>query len=91
MVVAVVFCLFQTEIKLIELMIPEETKNLRKMSTMKVLSYGALIAQNAYLKKGLSKENMRKRYLIEETKVQARVIGQLKSLMKKPCQVKICM
>ena len=63
-------------------MIPEETKNLRKMSTMKVLSYGALIAQNAYLKKELSKENIRKQYLIEETKVQARVIGQLKSLMK---------
>ena len=47
----------------------------------------ALVAQNAYLKKELSKENMRKQYLIEETKVQAWVIGQIKSLMKKPNQV----
>ena len=61
------------------------------MSTEKVLSYGALIAQNAYLKKELSKENMRKQYLIEETKVQARVIGQLKSLMKNQTKFKyIC-
>ena len=52
------------------------------MSTKKVLSYVALMAQNAYLKTELSKENKRKQYLIEETKVQARVIGQLKSLRK---------
>ena len=58
------------------------------MSTKKVLSYGALLAQNIYLKKELSKENMRKQRLIEETEVQARVIGQLKNLMKSQTKLK---
>ena len=70
-------------------MIPEEMERSKVgNSSQKVLSYGALIAQNTYLQKELLKENMRKQRLIEETEVQARVIGQLKNLMKSQTKLK---
>ena len=74
---------------MIELIIPEEMERSKiGSSTRKVLSYGALIAQNTYLQKELLKENMRKQRLIEETEVQARVIDQLKNLMKSQTKLK---
>ena len=51
-----------------------------------VLTYGALLAKNVNLQKLLSQEKVWNKFLRTETKIQAKIIHQLKSLLQ--CQTK---
>ena len=74
---------FRQESKNYELIQPEEIK------TMVVPSYGSLLARNKSLQKELIKIELRNYHLHEETRVQSKVIYQLKKLLenqtKSPC------
>ena len=57
----------------------------------KVQSYGSLLSENSSLKKELYLEKMRKEALVAETKIQSRVISQLKTLLQTQTKPLCCL
>ena len=54
----------------------------KKRKKMRVQSYGALVVEVNQLKKEVSKQKLYNKWLMKETNIQAKVIGQLKYISK---------